>query len=107
MGKPAYSVNVYGAQVSGIAAACAHLQRITADEALEEIREVLAPLTEAQRQDALTYAAAGYLRPRQHDWWYGKAAEVIERAGADMAAAQARADEPRRFDLMSLGEQDI
>lgn len=107
MGKPAYAVNVVGARISGIAARYAHLQRITADQALEEIRKVLKPLTEAQRRDALTYAAAGYLRPRQHDWWYGKAADVIERAGADMAEAQVRADEPRRFDLGSLGEQKI
>jgi hypothetical protein len=107
VGTAAYPVNVIGAQVSGIAAACAHMRRITADEALARIRKTLGPLKEPERRMALVYAAAGYLRARRHDWWYPDAAAIVEQAGADMAAARALADHPRRFDLSTLGEQDI
>jgi hypothetical protein len=104
MGKPAYKINVYGAQVSGIAAAYAHLHRLDQAQALAEIREILARLSEADRRTALIYAASGYLRARTADWWFPDAAALLREAGADMDAAQTRAAEPRQ-DIMGLGEQ--
>jgi len=51
---------IVSAQIAGSAAAHGHLDRITADEAADEIRELLGRIPADRQRDVLTNAAAGY-----------------------------------------------
>jgi hypothetical protein len=81
MGRRADRVRVAAAQVSGVAAAYAHVRRISEGEALAEIAAILDRLPADRRQKALDQAASVYAAPGQSDLWYPAASRLLERAG--------------------------
>src|SRR6185295_13809859 len=86
-------MRVLAAQLSGTAAAHAHVRRISRDEALAEIAETLIAAKirpDSERAVAVfTDAATMYVQPTQPgaDRWYPIAAELLKAAGADLARA--------------------
>jgi len=92
--------------LTGIAAAHAHLGRITDDEAIAKIREVLGWATSgaADRQCALDEAASVYVLQSFHQPWSPVALQLLIQAGANRdEALRSRASVPGS--LGGLGEQ--
>jgi hypothetical protein len=78
------------ASASGVAAAYAHIQRLDKAAALAELDEALDryKIPPVRRREVLSDAAAHYCRPRETDWWYGAALELLVEAGADRERAE-------------------
>jgi hypothetical protein len=94
------------ASLTGVTKRYAWRKRVSRDDALVEIAEVVADLPKDRRRDALTEAAQGFFRV-DPAYDYGPAAlQLLADAGADLdaAAALAAADRPWRG-LAGLGEQ--
>lgn len=87
---------IAAAQIHGVTAAFGHLRRITQDEALAEIREILAGWPTDEHAGILAVAAEGYVRePRDaNSWWYDAAIELLSAAGADLDEARRLAAQP-------------
>lgn len=68
--------------------ACVQVGRLTVDQALAEMAEVLAKLPRERRQEALDQAAAGYVDPGPLDPFHTPAAELLGRAGANLDRAR-------------------
>lgn len=88
-------IGVAAAQVSGVVAAFAHLHRISEDEALAEIGEILAAVPKADRAEVLARATQGYLVPSHGGFWYDQAVELLQKTGVDMDRARVLAAKPR------------
>ena len=82
-------LRIASAQLTGVAAAYAHLRRLDHAQALAEARETLTGLPVADRQQVLDEAAAAYALPGQSDVWYPAALQLLVDAGADEQAARA------------------
>jgi hypothetical protein len=84
------SEQLASASASGIAAAYAHIERLDKAEALAEVDQALAQyrIPPVRRTAVLTEAAAVYVRPREADWWYGEALDLLVEAGADRELAE-------------------
>jgi hypothetical protein len=91
------SEQLAAASASGIAAGYAHIGRLSKAEALAEVDQALDEhrVPAARRREVLSQAAAGYTRPRDVDWWYAEALDLLVEAGADRERAkQIRAARP-------------
>lgn len=77
---------ISAAELSGIAAAYAQVKRLTRDQALAEIAEVLAPWPPDVQAEILADAASAYVDgDRHHD---PAATELLTGAGADLDRAR-------------------
>lgn len=95
-------MRVASAGLTGIAAAHAHLRRLTAEQAVAEMRQLLARWQGSQRQQVLDEAAAQYTAPGP---WHEAALAVLVQAGADPArAAEIWSARPQVTGLGGLGE---
>jgi hypothetical protein len=85
---------IASAQITGLTAAHVQVKRLTRDETLAEIADVLAPFPKADRAAILADAAASYINDR----YYGQAsADLMTAAGADLnEARRIRADQDAR-----------
>jgi len=87
--------------LAGIAIAFA-TNRLTKEQAMREIHDLLARVPEHERQVALDDAAATYIGP---GLWHDQALQILLSAGADRTAAEAiRAQRPGN-DLGKIGER--
>lgn len=82
-------VRIAAAQLSGLALACVQVRRLSDDEALAEMADVVAGLPAGRRQTALDQAAASYVDPGPTDAFHAAAAGLLQRAGADLDQALA------------------
>jgi len=81
-------VGVAAAGLSGLALACVQVRRLTEDQALAEMAQILAELPRERRQEALDRAAAGYLDPGPLAPFHDLAAALLARAGANLDHAR-------------------
>lgn len=89
------------AELTGVAAAYAHVRRLDRDQALAELGGVLAGVQPAARQQVLDEAAAGYVPTSSAEAWYPSALQLLVDAGADRERAQEiRADRDGRGGIM-------
>ena len=100
MGRRTDPRRVLAAQVTGLAAAYAHMKRLTRAEALAEIGQTLAASNvrpgSADAVDLVTQAASMYVDATGPEtWWFPDAVNLLAEAGADVdRAKQLRAQRP-------------
>lgn len=92
--------------LTGIAAAYAHVRRLSREEALAELRDVLASVPHAHRQRALDEAAAMFVAASTGNTWYPAALDLLITAGADLDTAREISSTRPGGNLGGLGEQD-
>src|SRR5262249_44616774 len=105
MGRMRTSTTGVMGKLTGVAAAYAHVKRLTASEALAEVRDVLAGLRPTQRQELLDEAAAMYVAPDENHRWYSNALELLVSAGANRDTAEQIRARQSGLDLGKIGEQ--
>lgn len=83
-------MQVAAAGVNGVSAAYAQLRRLTREQALAEIADLIGRLPAEHRQAALDHAAAGYIDADSLDTsWHQRAYGLLIEAGTDETAARA------------------
>ncbi len=93
--------------LTGLAAAHAQMRRLTVDQAVAEIRQVLDGGTRdaRDRQRALDEAASVYVLPSEAWPWSPAALAVLLDAGADRERAEQLRASPPLATLSGLGDQ--